>query len=114
VTRNFGAQLSLWPDRERIWCVRRPTRQPRDRFSLEYCLWLAKSPRQRFEVLSRQRFCCWECGYVLMPRWVHLHHPLGYANLNYEEASDLKAVHGICHRRIHEQEQAAACGCKAA
>lgn len=110
-------QLALFHnDRQWIWCVSRPSRKPADRFSLTYCLWLAKSPRQRYEVLRNEGFKCWECGLVLMPRWMHLHHPLGYANLGYEEASDLKPVHAICHRTIHEQERARrdACGCAAA
>jgi hypothetical protein len=53
---------------------------------------------------------------VLNSRWVHLHHPLGYDNLGYEEASDLVAVHSKCHRQIHEVERRTFewCGVRAA
>jgi hypothetical protein len=114
VTRAQSLQLALFAEHQAIWCTTRPRRKPVDRFSVEYCLWLVQSHKQRFEALRNEGFKCWECGVVLMPRWMHLHHPLGYANLRHEEASDLKPVHALCHRRIHERERAAACGCNAA
>jgi hypothetical protein len=103
-SRSVAIQLALFNDHQ-IWCVSRPKVQPPSRFSLSYCLWLAKSPGQRYEVMARQQWKCWHCGVVLNPRWVHLHHPLGYDNLGYEEASDLVAVHADCHRKIHDDQR---------
>jgi hypothetical protein len=122
MSRSVAIQLALLKDHQRIWCVSRPRRRPDSRYSTEYCLWLARNGRQRYEVLSRQKFKCWECGSFLGPRWMHLHHPHGYDNLRYEEASDLAGVHASCHRRIHDRirdafqriRSQAACGCKAA
>lgn len=118
-------QLALFKEHQRTG----PPQRPSSRFSAQYCGWLDKNWRQRPEVLARQRFKCWECGYVLVPRGAHLHHPNGYANLGQEEATDLVAVHSTCHRRIHERlidgrqraldqarwnTRSEACGCQAA
>jgi hypothetical protein len=101
-------------------------RRPKDRYSLAYCRFLAMPHRIRdrrlAETMYRQKYRCYECNKVLNPRWTQLHHPNGYGQLNYEEASDLAAVHGLCHRRIHERmaltqtrdRMSAGCGCNAA
>jgi hypothetical protein len=117
MANRVALQLALFHnDRHWTWCTSRPSHKPANRFSVAYCLWLAKSHRQRYEALQNQGFKCWECRELLSPRWMHLHHPYGYANLGYEEATDLRGVHAICHRRIHERDQRArsVCGCAAA
>ncbi len=103
MSHAIATQLALFQEHQRIWCVTRPTQRPAGRFSVAYCLWLANNHRQRTEIIFRQRFMCWRCGLVLNARWMHLHHPNGYANLGYEEASDLVAVHAKCHRKEHEE-----------
>jgi hypothetical protein len=120
--RDLALQLALFKQHQSMWCVPRSRRRPDNLLSTAYCRWLDTNDRQRWEAMQRQGFKCWECGYVLNPRWVHLHHPNGYANLGCEEASDIAAVHGDCHRRIHDrikdamerQHQRNACGCNIA
>jgi hypothetical protein len=71
------------------------------------------SPRhdhQKYEALVRQKFRCWECGYLL-GKYYDVHHSNGYAALGYEEASDLVAVHRRCHQRIEERTRGESCGC---
>lgn len=82
------------------------------RQSVKYRRWWCspRRDRQRHEALLRQRFRCCECGYLLGQRF-DVHHANGYESLGYEEASDLVAVHRVCHRRIEERERRDACGC---
>lgn len=119
--RAIALQLPLFKEHQWIWCTSRPSRRPSDRFSLAYCLWLAKNPRQRYEVLVYQGFKCWKCRVVLNPRWMHLHHPFGYRDqrtgesiVGYENPTELVAVHRICHRNIHEAAEQTREWCNAA
>lgn len=83
--------------------------------SVKYRRWWCspRRDRQRHEALLRQRFRCWQCGYLLGRRY-DVHHARGYGELGYEEASDLVAVHRECHRRLEEANRRDACGCNAA
>jgi hypothetical protein len=84
----------------------RTTRAVQHRHSSPYERWWCSEVhyRQRYEVLIYQQFRCWECGYLLDPRWFDTHHTT-YDNLGYEEATDLVAVHRRCHRRIEERRR---------
>lgn len=102
-------QLGLWDDRTYDGMKARAFKPPpaATGYSTCYHRWLnsPQKDRQRAEVLSRQRWACWECRQPLRAGRVQLHHVLGYGSLNYEEASDLAGLHGLCHRRVHERQQ---------
>lgn len=87
-----------------------------------YRLWQGNPRRraqQRREALHRQGYVCFYCDQPLAYHRAQLHH-LYRDNTNYEEASDLAAVHDVCHQRmesvaktlVQSRWQMAGCGCQ--
>lgn len=98
-----------------------PHYRPRQVSSSRYCRFLDRDEvrrvRECYDALCAQAWRCWQCGGLAsVPRLMDLHHPDGYANLSYENVTELVAVHrGRCHRLAHEaleREERVACGCQ--
>jgi hypothetical protein len=108
-----AAQLALF-DRTK-YLTFHPTTATAWPQSTSYHRWVysTRHDRQKVEALIRQRFMCAGCGKPLDARRCDLHHSRGYADLGYEEASDLVAVHRTCHRRLEDAERRDRCGCRA-
>ena len=71
-----------------------------------YLRWCSSTRKygQQHEVWMRQGGHCYHCGRFMSHRQMDLHHT-SYANLGYEEASDLVGVHfGRCHRQMEAQK----------
>jgi hypothetical protein len=81
--------------------------------SIKYQRWWCsrRHERQKYEALVRQKFLCDQCGSALNARRFDLHHVDGYADLGYEEASGLVAMHRRCHRIVEAQQRRDGCGC---